>query len=608
MPLPLNFRERKHVFCLVLVWSMFLVRGLFYIAYLPLWEGFDEWSHYAVIQNMAVGHKTLVGREERVSREVWLSLDLAPRRPGATNGELDYGSYWNLPSPDRRGREAALKSISPRLSAVPDAAASSIYEAQQAPLYYWVMAPVYGLFAQASFLTRVWVLRLVSLLIGSAVIPLVFAVAREVLECELHALGAAAMVAATPQLMMSVNHIGNESLSIVVGTLFLYFLLRWKRRPECGAAAAGLGITLGAALLTKAYFLALLPATVAMAMVWARRNRAYVQGALVLSCPAAIAEWWYTRTWILTQSLSGEQIEIAGAHAGKTTTLMEAIQKLSWRTAADFVFLSHTWIGNWSFLVVRSWMYHVLAAGALIVVAGLMLRFFLRDGRARMRSDVQVLLMIWASFAAGLAYQAARNFQATGFPGTMGYYLMAMVTVETILMVVGLEEITSGWLGTWVIPAVVMAFAGLEFFGVNFYSIPYYTGTITRLPGGGIPALSIHQLGGGGFWRIFERLADGKPGILGPAALAGFWVAFELATVGLIVFAGWIAMRSTPLASESAVQGNLIYRIRMALRRQDGEKKVRDYRTSHTDGYIAGSVIREVPGYGWRKVSQAATM
>jgi hypothetical protein len=587
MPLPVRRQARNHVFALALVWLMFLARGLFYIAYLPLWEGFDEWAHYAVIQNMAVQHEAVVGREERASREVRLSLELAPRRPGATNRELEYGSYWSLPVADRLARDAALKSLSPRLGAVPDREAFSIYEAQQAPLYYWVLAPVYGLAAQAPFLTRVWILRLFTLLIGSAVIPLVFVVAREVLECEFHALGAAAMVAATPQLMMSVNHIGNESLSIVVGTLFLFFLLRWKRSPKSRNAAIGLGVTLGAALLTKAYFLALVPATVAMAVIWARRHRAYVHGALVLLCPLGMAGWWYSRTWILTKSLSGEQVEIAGAHAGNTMTLLDAIQKLSWTTAADFVFLSHTWIGNWSFLVVRSWMYHVLAGGALLVVAGLMLRFFLGDGRAGMRSDVRVLLVIWASFAAGLGYQAARNFQATGFPGTMGYYLMAMVTVETILVVVGLEEIAPGGLRRWMIPGAVVAFAGLELFGVNFYSIPYYTGTITHSAGGGLPALSIHQLGAGGCWRMFERLAEGKPAILGPAAVAGFWVAFVLATVGLIVFAGWTASRSTPLSSAAAVQGNLVYRIRIALRRRDaGAGTGKDDSLSHTGGYI----------------------
>jgi hypothetical protein len=537
---------------------------------------------------MATQHKALVGREERASREVRLSLELAPRRPGATNSELEYCSYWTLPVADRLAREAALKSISPRLAAMPDREAYSIYEAQQAPLYYWVLAPIYGFAAQAPFLTRVWILRLFTLLIGSAVIPLVFVVAREVLECEFHALGAAAIVAATPQLMMSVNHIGNESLSIVVGTLFLFFLLRWKRSPKSRNAAIALGVTLGAALLTKAYFLTLVPATVAMAVIWAWRHRAYLQGSLVLLCPLGMAGWWYSRTWILTKSLSGEQVEIAGAHAGNTMTLLDAIQKLSWTTAADFVFLSHTWIGNWSFLVVRSWMYHVLAAGALLVVAGLMLRFFLGDGRARMRSDVRVLLVIWASFAAGLGYQAARNFQATGFPGTMGYYLMAMVTVETILVVVGLEEIALCGLRRWLIPGALAAFAGLELFAVNFYSIPYYTGTITHSPGGRLPALSIHQLGLAGCWRMFERLADGKPAILGAPALAGFWALFVLATVGLIVFAVWTTSRSTPLASAEAVQGHLVDRIRLALSPRDAAAGVgKDDSSSHTGGYIA---------------------
>ena len=74
-----------------------------------------------------------------------------------------------------------------------------------------------------------------------------------------------------------------------VGTLFLFYLLQWKRSPESGAAATGLAVTLGAALLTKTCFLALIPATVAMEIVWARRHHSYLQGALVVLCPSAMA-------------------------------------------------------------------------------------------------------------------------------------------------------------------------------------------------------------------------------------------------------------------------------------------------------------------------------
>ena len=35
------------------IWFCFLVRAFFYCAALPLWEGYDEWSHFATVQRMA---------------------------------------------------------------------------------------------------------------------------------------------------------------------------------------------------------------------------------------------------------------------------------------------------------------------------------------------------------------------------------------------------------------------------------------------------------------------------------------------------------------------------------------------------------------------------
>ena len=38
---------------LVFVWLCFLARGVFYCVSLPLWEGFDEYAHFARVQHVA---------------------------------------------------------------------------------------------------------------------------------------------------------------------------------------------------------------------------------------------------------------------------------------------------------------------------------------------------------------------------------------------------------------------------------------------------------------------------------------------------------------------------------------------------------------------------
>src|SRR6185369_9782114 len=179
---------------LACLWVIFLVRGMFYISFVPLWEGFDEWSHYAVLQNMATGRRLLIGMNDPVSREVQASLELAPMARQFTG--LKHDVYWRLPEAERKDRERRLRSLPAEWAREPAERGAHAYEAQQAPLYYWLLAPAYRPLT-----------RLLSLLAASIVIPMGFLVARRVFGDDCQALAIAALIAAFPELMMTVCHI-----------------------------------------------------------------------------------------------------------------------------------------------------------------------------------------------------------------------------------------------------------------------------------------------------------------------------------------------------------------------------------------------------------------
>src|SRR5262249_3058469 len=174
------------------------------------------------------------------------------------------------------------------------------------------------------------------------------------------AVGITAIITATPELMMTVCHVGNESLAVALGGILLCVLFAWRRRPHSMARAAALATVLGLALLTKAYFLALIPPL--LVFVWRRHSCLCGQLLTIFGGALLISGWWYARNWMVTHSLSGEQFESAAGGSG----LLASALSMSWLRAADFTFLSHIWLGNWSFLVVRSWMYHSFA-----LIAGL---------------------------------------------------------------------------------------------------------------------------------------------------------------------------------------------------------------------------------------------
>lgn len=519
---------------LACLWILFLVRGLFYISFVPLWEGFDEWAHYAVIQNLAAGGRALINRGDRVSREVQASLELAPTawKLSGVDTAIKYDAWWQLPGAGRTAREQELRSLPARWareSAIGDAPA---YEAQQTPLYYWLFALFYKLIAGVPFLTRVWLLRFLSLLAASAVIPLSFWTARMIFGDDLRSFGVTALIAAMPQLMMIVSSIGNHGMAVALGGLLLFLLFRWKAEPQCMRRALAFGSVLGLALLTKAYFIALVPPVFVFAVIWAKRKAAWRQALVSLALAFAIAAWWYVRNWLLTRSIAGDQLEVIGGNTPKLT-LSGAMLAMNWWRALDFTFLSHIWLGDWSFLVVRSWMYHLLAVAAGMAAIGLMIRLF----RQRKQTDLLLLSAIFLTFLVALGYQAARDFQTEGFPGAPGYYLLSIVVAEAILLIAGLQTIAPVRV---VIPAAVISFAALEFFGVHFYAMPYYAGFIAHLPNGNLPALKLHQLQDGGLHTLFTRLATNKPEFLSAPVIMTLWLLFLAATIGLMI----VALRS----------------------------------------------------------------
>src|ERR1017187_4923385 len=120
------------------IWLCFLARAFFYCAALPLWEGYDEWSHFAVVQRMAFRGEPLVSRFSQIPRDVAASLELAPVSwecrylppPAPTYDQLwglparvpgeglyppppaaTYDEFWRLPAAKRARRAAEFRAI-----------------------------------------------------------------------------------------------------------------------------------------------------------------------------------------------------------------------------------------------------------------------------------------------------------------------------------------------------------------------------------------------------------------------------------------------------------------------------------------------------------------
>ncbi len=432
-------------------WALFLVRGAFYSAMLPLWEGWDEYAHFAWIQHWNE-HGTLPVAQDRISREIDDSMRLTPlarelRWIGAPY--LTHEQWWALPDAEREQRRSEMQRLPPSQAHLPAVESNGhrpfvFYEAQQPPLFYWLAAPLVRLSGSLRLSDRVFLVRLLSLLFTSLAIPFTFLAARKTSGVAGVAHWVAGLLAIAPGLAIDGSRVANDGLAIGLAAVFLWLMMR----VETTWLTAGL--VLGLAMLSKASLIVLAPV---LLVLWCRRPK---QAVLAIAVGLAIGGWWYARNLAIGVPLTGWQESVPlGTLAVSAAQL---IRSGRWINGAQTVAKSFTWFGAWSFLTLRTWMYMALEG---VAVAGMV------AGIARYRSQLRAPIVLTAAFAVAIAGGAAAYNAVHGIPGIPGWYLWPAGGAMAILIAAGLGRFSIAF-------AVMLAFTDL--FGAAARMMPYYAG------------------------------------------------------------------------------------------------------------------------------------
>lgn len=505
---------------LVSIWLCFLFRGWFYASMFPLWEGYDEFAHFGVVRAITAKGVLLPPRDQPGPRDVGESLKLAPIPWGTRDWEvfrssLTEDAYWRISPEERSQREARLRDMPASWKLEDSVNGVSAYEAIQPPVYYWLMAPALYVLKGSSLLAQVMLLRWVGVVIASFVVPLTFGIALTATQRESVALGCSAIVAVMPGFATDVARISNEPLAILLFTLLIWVGLTILNRPPGAGSAAALGAVLGLGLLTKAYFLTAVPAV--LLLLFYKYGRAWVAALTTSVITVAIAGWWYVRNEVTTGTLSGLAESVTLRDRG-VRAMLAAIPHIPWVHAVDVILVSHLYFCGWSGLTVRSWMYHVFFAIAMLAALGLIVQW--------RRPAVFWLVSIYGFFWLGQLYNVLLQYLAKGLAGSMGWYMYAVVTSEVALCAVafGRHRILGVSLGA-------ILFGSLDLYAMHWLAIPYYTGIIGHRANGALAALRIGELRAVGFGVVFDRLAVNKWDLISPRVLIVLWILYFAGTV-----------------------------------------------------------------------------
>jgi 4-amino-4-deoxy-L-arabinose transferase-like glycosyltransferase len=534
-------RRPRTTLLLALLWFAFLARGFWYCSLLPPWEGYDEPYHFAAVQNVAAG-QGMPTAATPITLEVQQSLHLLPlpwmlhfhASPGSLTPQDD---FWQLSPAEREQRLDAVRALGPATGSQPATEPILNYESQQTPLYYWVFAFPMRWMAALPLLSRIYLLRLLNMLLASAVVPLAYWIARRVLQSDTQAFGVTALIVLLPELMIHLARTANDSLALTLYTAMLAAAIQCVRKPQSWPAWLLLGATLGCGLLSKSYALSAVPGILAVpvACFWRtddddapRPSYASIVARLAaaVALAAAIAGSWYLRVHRATGSWTGITSDSAQHHLSLLQKLAAATQ-VNWRSGFLSILISHVWFGAWSFLRVPDRLYKLAFLVIAAALGGVLVRLIRRRTPAAERRDILVLAVFYLGFWVGLLYHVLVTFLSLGSSSSTGWYLYAAVAAEVVLLVWGLQAFLPARI---VFRALAICLGALDLYGTHALLMPYYTGLSSHVDGSVRPNLAA---GLAHLPLIFDRLSQLHPAWLSAPVLWTWWAAYWAATLGV---------------------------------------------------------------------------
>ena len=237
------------------------INAIAYSSLLPMWEGFDEAYHYGYVQFLSTNLALPVLGRDTLSREIWHSYEYQPVShylQGFTGAPLNFTDYFAKPPEERAQLRVQLDSLAAyeKYQPQPD---KPNYEVNQPPLPYLPMLAVDQILVNAPLPKRVlWIRMLIALLAVAMIAHSMLLLAGELGLPQLYRAIVLFCVFSSQMLYATICHVSNDALAVPVMGYLIWAAIRVAHtgtQRDCLL----LGLITAAALLTKAYFLFLLP-------------------------------------------------------------------------------------------------------------------------------------------------------------------------------------------------------------------------------------------------------------------------------------------------------------------------------------------------------------
>jgi hypothetical protein len=448
-----------------------IANALLYSALLPLWEGFDEPFHYGYVEHIVANHTLPELGKSNLSREIWNSLRLVPGSE-VVKGNLPwittYSDYFRLPESERARLRYDVDHIARDLRP----SDSPNYEAQQAPLAYLILAAEDESLSGVGLLNRALILRslnaVLAVLLTAAVL---FSLASRLDVPKPFQLLLVFITFSSQMLYASVAHICNDWLAIPLMVWLVERCLALRSRPTLFNQILTLFV-LVAGLLTKAYFLAMVPLVAFLLVRLAVEDRGRrIRTALLCAAAVICCFPWYARNLRLYGNLTGMQQSLHGTDWHQVGS---AVTQVPWIRSLKALVFQSVWTGNNSFtsfsaVTIKLCLFVLTIAAGLYVVEATRRKEPLPDA-ARIviaACALYALAIIWFTV---LSYSATAGLYASASP----WYVQPFIPVAEALLLSGLARF--GRIGMAVTLSIIWLSAYMAIATYWVKLIPLYAG------------------------------------------------------------------------------------------------------------------------------------
>ncbi len=232
----------------VLLLLLFVLRGIQMQCLYPPLEGYDEYQHIAYLVFLNENHHPPVYGQDVVPPSLYADLVANPHcdydyQQTKRIGTRSYTDFYNQPA------------------AQPGNAAIKLYQAQHPPLYYELVAPVFGWWRQTfGFRAAVYFIRLLNVLFAGLAMLLLLTPLRAAFREESLRRMVALAISLSPAFLACISRVANDPLAMLFGGVAIWLLTRWQTSLSPIVNATLVGVMLGLGTLTKLTMMSLLPA------------------------------------------------------------------------------------------------------------------------------------------------------------------------------------------------------------------------------------------------------------------------------------------------------------------------------------------------------------